>query len=198
MIRRMLFASATAALLVVPTGTFAAAASLQGTVTHAKESADLVVYVVSAPGTFAAPKTDPVMNQKGMRFVPDVLPIVVGTTVEFLNGDAVVHNVFSPDGEGYNLGTWSKNANRSYTFKHAGVYTQLCSIHPEMEAYIIVLQNPYYAITNAAGHFKIDDLPPGHYELKVWGEHLKAKDTKRTFPVDVAAGGSTTTISLGS
>lgn len=195
MMRRILLA--TTALTVIPIGAVAAAATLQGTVSHAKGNAALVVYVAAAQGTFAPPKTAPTMDQKGMRFVPHVLPIVVGTTVKFLNSDPVGHNVFSPDEEGYNLGTWTQGTTRSYTFKRAGVYTQLCSIHPEMEGYIVVLQNPYYAVTGPDGGFKIE-LPPGHYELKVWGEHLKSKDTKKTFPVDVAAGGATTTIAFGS
>lgn len=203
MIRNTLLATAAAALVVTAAGPFGAgsgvearalaAASVQGTVSHPKGNANLIVYVATAPGTFKAPSTHPVMDQKGMSFTPHVMAVLVGTTVEFLNSDSVNHNVFSPDEEGYNLGTWSKGAKRSYTFKHAGIYTQLCSIHPEMEAFILVLQNPYYATTNASGHYKID-LPPGRYELKVWGEHLKSKEAKKTFPVNVAASGATLNI----
>jgi plastocyanin len=208
MIRQTLIAAtAASALVVVPAGPFssparaaspAAGATLQGTVSYPKGSADLFVYVTTAPGTFAPPATHPVMDQKSMKFNPHVMPVLVGTTVDFLNSDSVSHNVFSPDQEGYNLGTWPKGAKRSYVFKHPRVYTQLCSIHPEMEAFVIVLQNPYYATTDADGHFNIEGLPAGHYELKVWGEHMKSKDLKKTFPVDVAATGSTTTLTFGS
>lgn len=182
-------AGALAAGLLVATPAFAGP-SLSGTVSHHKGNANLVVYVVTAKGNFAPPAKHALMDQKKMEFVPHVMPVILGTTVDFLNNDSVAHNVFSPDNEGYNLGQWRQGQKRSYTFKHAGVYTQLCSIHPEMEAFVVVLQNPYYAITDAKGHFKID-LPAGHYTLKVWGEKFKSKDRKKTFPVDVAAGGST-------
>ncbi len=203
MTRHILLAAAVAALVVAPASTFGARplaaapataqATLQGTVSHAGGAADLLVYVDTAPGTFPPPTTHPVMDQKGMKFVPRVLPVLLGTTVDFLNSDSVSHNVFSPDHEGYNLGTWPKGETRSYTFKHAGAYTMLCSIHPEMEAYVVVVQNPYYALTNASGHFTID-LPAGQYGLKVWGDRLKSKELKQVFPVTVAAAGTTTTI----
>jgi len=182
-------------LLVAARPAFAES-SIQGTVSHHKGNANLVVYVETAHGKFHPPKNHPVMDQKKMRFLPHVMPVLLGTTVDFLNSDSVKHNVFSPDGEGYNLGTWAKGERRSYTFKHLGTYTQLCSIHPEMEGFIIVLQNPYFAVTTANGQFTIPDVPPGHYELKVWGEHLKSKEKKRKFAVDVAAGVTKTTIAF--
>jgi len=192
----VIFASACAfaAGMLVATPAFAGP-SLSGTVTHHKGNANLVVYVTKVNGKFAAPTRHPVMDQKKMQFVPHVMPVLVGTTVDFLNSDSISHNVFSPDHEGYNLGSWSKGKKRSYTFKHLGPYTQLCSIHPEMEAFIVVLQNPYYAVTDAKGHFKIN-LPAGHYTLKVWGEHFHSKDKKKTFSVDVAAGGSIVALSF--
>lgn len=206
MIRQTLFAAAATALVILPTGIGAdvraaapasAGVTLEGTVSHPKGHANLVVYVETATGTFVAPSVHPVMDQKGMRFNPRVLPIVVGTTVDFLNSDSVQHNVFSPDQEGYNLGTWLRDTKKSYTFTHVGTYTQLCSVHPDMEAYIVVLQNPYFAVTDAEGHFKVASMPIGHYTLKVWGEHLKSTETKKAFAVDVAADDSTTTINFG-
>ncbi len=204
MIRQALFAAAAAALIVIPTGPLgagaraaaapAADATVQGKVSHPKGNADLVVYIATAPGTFAAPATHPAMDQKGMAFTPHVLTILLGTTVDFLNSDGVNHNVFSPDHEGYNLGTWPKGVTRSYTFQQLGAYTQLCSIHPEMKAFIVVLQNPYDATTNASGYFEIENVPLGHYELKVWGEHLTPEEMAKTFPVDLVAGGSSTNI----
>lgn len=176
--------------------TAARAATLEGTVTSGKGTAGLVVFVAKAPGTFPAPAAHARIDQRNMKFVPRVLPIVVGTSVDFVNSDAVNHNVFSPDNEGYNLGTWSKGEKRSYTFKREGIYTQLCSLHPEMEAFVLVLGNPYFATAGADGHFSIDNVPPGHYTLQVWGEKLKTPEKKRTFPVDVTAQGAKTTIAL--
>lgn len=174
----------------------AIAATLSGTVSHPKGDAELIVYVVQVPGTFAPPAEHPLMDQHHMMFNPHVLPIVLGTTVEFRNSDNLGHNIFSPDQEGYNLGSWPKGERRSYTFKHLGLYTQLCSIHPEMEAFIYVLQNPFFAVTDGDGRFRIDGLPPGHYQLGVWGEHLSAGQRKQTFAIDVPAAGTTTTITF--
>ncbi len=168
---------------------------IEGTVSSSHGSKGLVVYVVKAAGNF-----DPVkhaeMDQHRMKFVPHVMAVVQGTTVDFLNSDHINHNVFSPDNEGYNLGSWGYGQHRSYTFKSAGVYTQLCSLHPEMEAYIVVLQNPYYAISDSDGHFTIKNIPDGHYQLKVWGEHLKSKAKKRVFSVNVQGGIAHTSINL--
>ena len=154
-----------------------------------------IVYVETAAGNFPPPATHPRVDQKGMTFIPYLLPVVVGTTVDFLNSDNVGHNVFSPDGESYNLGTWPKGETRSYTFKKTGVYTQLCSIHPEMEAFIVVLQNPFAAVADKDGNFKIPDVPDGHYVLKVFSKKLKKGDKDKAFPLDVK-GATTTSIAF--
>ena len=134
-------------------------------------NADAVVYIQEAQGTF--PATKPVeMDQRGNKFIPHVLPVVVGTTVRFLNGDPTAHNVFSPDYEKYDLGNWSQGANKEYAFKECAqapcVYSQLCKIHPQMDAYVTVLQNPYFAVTDKDGRFTIADVPPGSYTIGVW------------------------------
>jgi plastocyanin len=141
-------------------------------VTPAKYQAETVVYVVKAPGTFA-PKTVH-LDQKALTFLPHVLVITKGDTVTFLNHDNVAHNVYSPDDGAYNLGTFKPNEDRNHTFDEVGPYTQLCSIHPEMLAFIYVNQNPYAAAVDAKGHYVIKGVPPGTYQLGVWNSHLKA------------------------
>lgn len=173
----------------------ASAGTLTGTV-KLKGDSPAVVYVETAPGSFAPPSAHAHIDQKGMTFIPYLLPILAGTTVDFLNSDTVNHNVFSPDNEGYNLGTWSKGQTRAYTFKKPGVYTQLCSIHPEMEAFVVVLTNPYFAVTDKDGSFKITDIPDGHYVLKVFGKKLKKADKEKKFPVDVVKGAGTAAIAF--
>jgi len=185
-----------AGMLLTAAPARAGGATLKGTVSFSRGKANLVVYVEKAPGQFHPGAHHPLIDQKRMEFIPHVLPVVLGTTVDFMNSDKVAHNVFSPDHEGYNLGSWKKGERRSYTFKHLGTYTQLCSIHPEMEAFVVVVQNPYFAVTDGDGHFTIDGIPPGHYVLKVWGEKLHSKDKKKTFQVDVPAAGATTTITF--
>jgi hypothetical protein len=124
------------------------------------------------------------LDQKGKAFVPHVLVVTQGDTVEFLNHDALAHNVFSPDHETYNLGTFQPNEKRTFAFKNAGAYTQLCSLHPEMLAYIFVGQNPYASIVDKLGRFTIKDVPPGTYDIEIWNSTLKAPAKK----VTVAAG----------
>lgn len=159
----------------------AAGSTVSGKVeaTPAKYLADTVVYLKSVPGPHPARTHE--MDQRGMKFVPHVLAIAQGDTVKFLNHDNVAHNVYSPDGEGYNLGSFKQGQSASYTFKKTGAYTQLCSIHPEMLGYIFVGQNPYAAAVDAKGHYVIKDVPAGTYQLAVWnGDKLKAADRSVT------------------
>ena len=148
--------------------------SVTGTITAKglRTSADIVVSL-QAPGLKVTPPAEPIeMDQKGMLFVPHVMPVVVGTTVRFLNSDAVAHNVFSPEAK-YNLGTWPQGESRDHTFEKPGAYTQLCRVHPEMEAFVVVLETPYFAVTERGGTFRIADVPPGKYTLIAWSEKLK-------------------------
>ncbi len=183
MMRRMMwaigFGAAIAATVAAGAAPPQAGGSITGTVKVAGgASNDVVVFVERAPGTSAAPAAPAVMDQKNMKFVPHVLPIVVGTTVKFTNSDTVAHNVFSPDGEKYNLGTFGPGLSKDHTFakcaKFPCAYTQLCMIHPEMEGFIVVLQNPYFATTNDAGQFTIQGVPPGQYQVGVWQSKGKA------------------------
>lgn len=153
------------------------------------EKYPVVVFVESVSGSKAGPPAQrPTMDQKEKAFVPRVLPVVVGTTVEFTNSDSFKHNIFSPDGERYNLGSWVGAKGRSYTFKKPGVYRQLCNIHPEMLAYIVVLDTPYFSLTDKDGNFEIAGIPSGKYVLRVWGEKLTKEQLTRTFEVMVEEG----------
>jgi plastocyanin len=151
-------------------------------VTPAKYLAETVVYVKEAPGTFT-PKTVN-MDQKQLTFVPHLLVVTKGDTVKFLNHDNVAHNVYSPDVDAFNLGTFKQNEDRPHLFKKEGAYSILCSIHPEMLGYVFASQNPYAAAVDAKGHYTIQGVPPGTYKLAVWNSHLKAPEKS----VIVAAG----------
>jgi plastocyanin len=170
--------------------------TISGSVKIRDAAQPAVVYVETAPGNFPPPATHARIDQQKMAFIPYLLPVVVGTTVDFLNHDSVNHNVFSPDGESYNLGVWAKGDTRSYTFKKAGVYTQLCSIHPEMEGFVVVLPNSLFATTDKAGNFKIANVPDGHYVLRVFSKKLKKPDKDKKFPVEVTGGVATSTITF--
>lgn len=179
-----LLAPVLAAALLGGTAT-AAGGTISGKVdaTPPKYLADTVVYLKAVPGTYKPHTVS--MDQRSMKFIPHILVVTQGDTVKFLNHDDVAHNVYSPDGEGYNLGTFKPHVDASYTFKQTGAYAQLCSIHPEMLAYVFVNQNPYGAAVDAKGHYVIKDVPPGTYQLAVWNaSKLKAPEAS----VTVAAG----------
>jgi len=142
-----------------------------------RDSADAVVYVDTVAGkTFPAPEEHAKINQQNLVFTPHVLPVLIGTTVDFLNSDAVLHNVFSPDicCSKFNLGTWPKGQVRSYQFKQECVATLLCKVHPEMEAFVVAVGTPYFAVTKADGSYAIANVPDGSYTVKVWHPKLKA------------------------
>jgi plastocyanin len=150
-----------------------------------------VVYIDAIAGkTFPTPKEHPVMDQKGLLFVPHTMVVQQGTTVEFLNSDNVQHNVFwtavaGDKKAGHNLGTWPKGEKRPFTFDKVGAVPLFCNVHPEMEGYIIVSPTPYFAETDDSGNYKIKDVPDGSYSVVAWHEGAK----NQSKPVTVAGGG---------
>lgn len=148
--------------------------SISGEVTSkpAKLRSGVVVHLEKVSGPFRPPAQPVVMDQRGMKFIPRMLPILRGTTVNFLNSDSVRHNVFTPDGDKYNLGTWPTGESKPMVFAKSGVYRQLCNVHPEMEAFIVVLDNPYFAVTDEAGKFHLEGVPPGSYTLTTYSDKL--------------------------
>jgi plastocyanin len=158
----------------------------------AKHNGNAVIYIASIPDKkFEPPKEHAKMDQKNLTFIPHVLPILAGTAVDYLNSDDVLHNVFSPDkcSEKLNLGTWPKGQVRSYTFKQPGcIPVMLCNVHPEMEGYVIVLETPYFAVSEKDGSYEIKNAPAGKYTLKIWHEKLKGKDVE----VEISEKGTTT------
>ncbi len=162
------------------------AGDLHGTVTcrGCGDGSDAVVYVASVPGrSFPAPSEHAVVNQRNLRFGPRVTPVLVGTTVDFLNSDDVAHNVFTPDGCAgkFNLGSWSRGEKRSYRFRSECFATILCLVHPEMEGFVAALPTPFWSVTTGDGRYRIPDLGDGTYTVKVW--HPKAKPQQRSISV---------------
>lgn len=151
-----------------------------------KSHANAVVYIDKIPGkTFKPPKEPVQMDQRNLEFIPHILPILAGTTVEFLNNDDVLHNVYCPDAcaQKFDLGTWPRGQTRKYTFENPGcVAVMLCNIHPAMEAYVLVLETPYFAKSNKDGSYIIKDVPPGKYTLKVWHKTFKGTDVTVEVP----------------
>jgi plastocyanin len=182
-----------AALGLAATGLTAAAAQ-NGTVTGEVRSrlvrtAPAVVYIEKIPGQAFEPPAEPaIMDQKDLIFLPHVLPVLVGTRVDFLNSDTVRHSVFSTkkSAQQFNLGIYDAGVVKSEVMSTPGAVSLLCNVHAEMSAYIVVVETPYFTTTDETGAFTLDGVPPGSYQLSVWHERLR----KATLDVVVEAGGT--------
>ena len=75
----------------------------------------------------------------------------------------------------HNMGTWPAGEQRAFKFDTPGVVPLLCNVHPEMSAYIVVSPTPYFAMTDASGHFTISDVPDGSYTVSAWHEGMKVQ-----------------------
>ena len=161
-----------------------------------KTAEGIAVYVDAVPDKkFDPPKDHVVVDQKKMAFIPHVVAVQQGTTVEFLNSDPVGHNVYWPSVSGnkklsHNLGTWPKGEKKPFQFNDLGTASLLCNVHPEMSGYVVVVPTPYFAVTDKDGNFEIKNIPAGKYTLKTWSEDGKPT----TQAADVSA--ATATVEL--
>jgi plastocyanin len=161
-----------------------------------KSAENIAVYVDAIPDKkFDAPEDHVTIDQRKMAFIPHVVAVQQGTTVEFLNSDPVGHNVYWPSISGnkklsHNLGTWPKGEKKPFQFNDLGTASLLCNVHPEMSGYVVVVPTPYFAVTDKEGNFEIKNIPAGKYTLKTWSEDGKPT----TQAVEVSA--ATATVEL--
>ena len=147
-----------------------------------------VVYLESAPrGAF---ETDEgghaVMDQRNETFVPHVVAITTGTTVDFPNSDKLYHNVFSlSKTRRFDLGRYAAGHSQSVRFDRPGIVRVFCDIHSHMNAFILVFSHPFFALTDQDGRYRIDNVPPGSYGVIAWNEGISSE----TKPVTVPEGG---------
>jgi plastocyanin len=147
-----------------------------------------VVYLDSAPrGAFEQVETPrAVMDQRGERFVPHVLAITTGTIVDFPNSDRIYHNVFSlSKTRQFDLGRYAVGHSKPVRFDRAGVVRVFCDIHSHMNAFILVFSHPFYSLTDNEGRYRIDNVPPGTYNVIAWNEGVSSEAR----PVIVPDGG---------
>jgi plastocyanin len=144
-----------------------------------------VVYLEKAPGgAFELPEAGrAAMDQRDQAFVPHVLAITVGTTVDFPNNDLTFHNVFSlSKTKTFDLGRYSRGKSKTVRFERPGVVQVFCDIHSHMSAYILVFAHRFFAVTDQAGAFAIAGVPPGSYTLAVWHEGEVRESRTVTIP----------------
>jgi plastocyanin len=133
----------------------------------------------------AAPRVAPLRTQVSLdrrAFTPRVLVVPVRSIVLFPNHDPFSHNVFSlSDPNGFDLGLYGRGESASHFFRHPGLVRVYCNIHPQMSAFILVVENGYYAQPGADGSYTIPDVPPGTYTLHAW--HERASEVTREITV---------------
>jgi plastocyanin len=117
-----------------------------------------------------------VMDQQNLKFSPTVLAVTVGDTVEFPNHDKVWHNVYSKGGaDDFDLGLYPPNNSRSKKFDKPGVARILCNAHPDMEAFIVVKDHPFFSTTDDRGNYQINNVPLGKLRVEIWYPNLGIK-----------------------
>ncbi len=158
---------------------------------------DFVVFIVgpvatNTPGTPAATgRAAPHrIDQRGAVFSPHILPVMAGEVVEWPNSDEIFHNAFSiSDAKEFDLGLYKAPESKKVTFDKAGRVDVFCSIHKSMSCVVLVLENPFFATTDAAGRFAIPGVPPGKYKLKAWHERVPPQVREVVIPDGTAAAG---------
>lgn len=113
------------------------------------------------------------INQVNEQFVPRVLAVTTGTTVDFPNSDRIYHNVFSlSKARTFDLGRYAAGRSRSVRFDRPGLVRVFCDIHSHMSAWVLVFNHPFFAVTDDDGRYWISNVPPGSYSLAAWHETL--------------------------
>ena len=172
---------------------FVCAGTIKGIVTvkGLRTPENVMVYLTQAPPASGdLSKAELVLDQRNLEFIPHVLPVLVGSSVQFPNNDKVDHNIFSMSRtKTFNLGSYKPGETQTMVFDKPGIVEVRCDVHAEMAAYILVMKNPYFAVTDKKGHFEIPDqnylkqaglqnvsgLPSGKYTVKTWHEKLKSQ-----------------------
>jgi plastocyanin len=153
----------------VSAGTAAQApVDLVGTVRAGRQGlANAVVWLEGAQATLR--KGRATLHQRSLKFAPQVLAVSTGTVVDFPNDDRVFHNVFSfRDGKKFDLGIYPVGATKQVTFSEPGVSRLFCNIHPNMAGYVVVVDSPWFATSDATGSIRIPDVEPGDYTWRAW------------------------------
>jgi plastocyanin len=172
---------------------------IKGTVTiSGRPTGDAVVSLEglpqqSAKGQPAASKGKAVIDQKDLKFIPRVLAVMVGKTVDFPNDDKTFHNVFSTsEAKKFDLGLYPSGQSRSVNFDKPGVVKVLCNVHPNMEAYIVVKQHPFFSVANDRGNYSINGAPLGKYRVEVWHPQFGVKN----IPVEIVRDGEVLAVNV--
>lgn len=140
-----------------------------------RDFSGVAVWLESAAPAAITPATQTII-QKGKKFTPHITLVPTGSAIDFPNYDPIFHNAFSNvAGQPFDTGLYPPGGTRRVRFHRPGVVRVFCNIHSTMSAVIVVVNSPYYALTDRAGAFRIARVPPGDYTLRVW--HERANDS---------------------
>lgn len=156
---------------------------VKGTITiGGRPTPDVVVSVEGLPTQPLGPRRSAlgagkaVMDQRNKKFIPRVLAVLVGTTVEFTNSDNTWHNVYSKsETKEFDLGLYPPGKARSVTFDKPGVVRILCNVHPDMEGYVVVKDHPYFTSSDQRGNYRLNSVPLGQHRLEIWHPEFGTK-----------------------
>jgi len=149
----------------------------------AKDLSEVVVWVEGPK--VAPPPAKATINMTKKRFEPHLVVVPVGGEVAFPNMDPILHNAFSVSGENrFDLELYKKPKSRAHTFQHPGIVRVYCNIHPQMSAFVVVRDNPFWAQVGVDGRFSIDGVPAGSWVVKAW--HARAGEISHAVQVPEA------------
>ena len=157
--------------------------------TSVSNNSGVVVYLKEVNGNKGFSGSDgPSMASENMKFSPEVLPVLVGTSVVFPNKDDTVHNAFSiSPAKKFDLGRYGYGEQNSVRFDTPGPVNVYCKIHPKMSGYILVLANPYFTVTDEEGNYSIKNVPAGNYTLVSWFPYGDSQEKKVNLAADTKA-----------
>ena len=153
--------------------------------THGPTDRRSVVYLDPAPRAAfdAREEPRPRLDQRNETFVPHVLPIVAGTTVDFPNSDHTYHNVFSlSKTKTFDLGRYAVGRTKSVRFDRPGIVRVFCEIHSHMSAFILVFAHRYFALAEPDGSYRLENVPPGTYNVMAWHETASLESRRVVVP----------------
>jgi plastocyanin len=144
-----------------------------------------VVYLDPAPRAAFDTREEPRprLDQRNETFVPHVLPIVAGTTVDFPNNDRTYHNVFSlSKTKTFDLGRYAAGHSKAVRFDKPGIVRVFCDIHSHMSAFILVFAHRYFALADEQGDYRLENVPPGIYNVVAWNESTPIESRRVVVP----------------